>query len=204
MAFDGIPSLLYLFTQGLNDLYDFKQKHPDADLDPFLKKSSQFFQNYIERGLKSIALERDDRPKTADGTRKQHNTVVSLDVSVLNLRFFAVSSLRSATTDVDGVSVRSSVSQASTSSSDDVNANAYMERLRMLRSRIGLENVQGSGIARPMSTGSLGTCIASYITCIRVKVIATAFCCFREILTAFRSSCVGIVEHILSVLRLGR
>lgn len=44
--------------QGLNDLYDFKQKCPEADLEPFLKKSSQFFQSYIERGLKNIEIER--------------------------------------------------------------------------------------------------------------------------------------------------
>ena len=50
--------------QGLNDLYDFKIKYPDADLEPFLKKSSQFFQNYIERGLKNIAIEREEKGKT--------------------------------------------------------------------------------------------------------------------------------------------
>ena len=49
--------------QGLNDLYDFKLKYPEADLEPFLKKSSHFFQNYIERGLKNIGLERGDKSK---------------------------------------------------------------------------------------------------------------------------------------------
>ena len=48
--------------QGLNDLYDFKEKYPDADLDPFLKRSSQFFQNYIERGLRNIEIERFKAP----------------------------------------------------------------------------------------------------------------------------------------------
>lgn len=53
--------------EGLNDLYDFKKKYPDADLEPFLKKSSQFFQNYIERGLKNIELEREGKkPETLD------------------------------------------------------------------------------------------------------------------------------------------
>ncbi|XP_070200256.1 cytoskeleton-associated protein 5-like isoform X2 [Littorina saxatilis] len=53
--------------EGLNDLYDFKKKYPDADLEPFLKKSSQFFQNYIERGLKNIELERDGKkPESLD------------------------------------------------------------------------------------------------------------------------------------------
>ncbi|KAK4303692.1 hypothetical protein Pmani_024319 [Petrolisthes manimaculis] len=44
--------------EGLIQLYDFKQKHPEADIEPFLRKSSQFFQNYIERGLKRVEMER--------------------------------------------------------------------------------------------------------------------------------------------------
>ena len=39
-------------------LYDFKQQHPEADIDPFLRKSSQFFQDYIEKGLQSIDNDR--------------------------------------------------------------------------------------------------------------------------------------------------
>ena len=35
-------------------MYDFKQQYPDADIEPFLRKSSDFFKNYIERGLKYI------------------------------------------------------------------------------------------------------------------------------------------------------
>lgn len=45
-------------VQGLNELYDFKEKNPDADLAPYLKKSSEFFQSYIENGMKTIAQER--------------------------------------------------------------------------------------------------------------------------------------------------
>lgn len=55
------------WLQGLNDLYDFKKKYPDADLEPFLKKSSQFFQNYIERGLKNIEQEREGKKPEAFG-----------------------------------------------------------------------------------------------------------------------------------------
>ncbi|XP_014295332.1 protein mini spindles isoform X1 [Microplitis demolitor] len=44
--------------EGLAQLYDFKQQHPEADIQPFLVKSHQFFQNFIEQGLKSIDLER--------------------------------------------------------------------------------------------------------------------------------------------------
>jgi cytoskeleton-associated protein 5 len=44
--------------QGLSLLYDFKQQHPEADIEPFLRKSSQFFQDYIEKGLKTIDMDR--------------------------------------------------------------------------------------------------------------------------------------------------
>ncbi|PSN31815.1 Mini spindles protein [Blattella germanica] len=44
--------------EGLSLLYDFKQQHPEADIDPFLRKSSQFFQDYIEKGLQSIDMDR--------------------------------------------------------------------------------------------------------------------------------------------------
>lgn len=40
------------------DLYEFKQRHPDADISPFMKKSSEFFRNYITRGLQEIEAER--------------------------------------------------------------------------------------------------------------------------------------------------
>ncbi len=36
---------------GLQELYNFKQQNPRADLEPFLAKSSQYFRDYIERGL---------------------------------------------------------------------------------------------------------------------------------------------------------
>ncbi|KAH1013187.1 hypothetical protein HUJ05_012209 [Dendroctonus ponderosae] len=39
---------------GLNLLYDFIQQHPEADIEPFLSKSSKFFQEYIQTGLKEI------------------------------------------------------------------------------------------------------------------------------------------------------
>ena len=50
--------------QGLAELYDFKQKYPEADIDPFLKRTSEFFQSYIERGLKNIEMERKGRKVT--------------------------------------------------------------------------------------------------------------------------------------------
>ncbi len=46
-----------LFQSGLQDLYNFKQENPHADLEPFLAKSSDYFRQYIERGLRTIELE---------------------------------------------------------------------------------------------------------------------------------------------------
>ena len=43
--------------QGLQELYNFKKQNPDANLAPFLDKSSQYFRDYIEKGLKKIELE---------------------------------------------------------------------------------------------------------------------------------------------------
>ncbi|XP_030764641.1 protein mini spindles isoform X1 [Sitophilus oryzae] len=44
--------------EGLNLLYDFMQQNPEADIEPFLSKSSKFFQDYIKSGLKDIETSR--------------------------------------------------------------------------------------------------------------------------------------------------
>ena len=56
-------------------LYDFKQQHPEADIDPFLRKSSQFFQDYIEKGLQSID---NDRRRAAAEQGLQSSTTAPL------------------------------------------------------------------------------------------------------------------------------
>lgn len=48
--------------EGLNLLYDFLQQHPEADIDPFLRKSSAFFQEYIQKNLKEIENTRKSAP----------------------------------------------------------------------------------------------------------------------------------------------
>ncbi|XP_020296342.1 protein mini spindles isoform X2 [Pseudomyrmex gracilis] len=40
--------------EGLVQLYDFKLQYPEADVEPFLVKSHQFFQDFIEQGLREI------------------------------------------------------------------------------------------------------------------------------------------------------
>lgn len=40
--------------EGLILLYDFTQQHPEANIEPFLSRSSAFFQEYIKKGLRDI------------------------------------------------------------------------------------------------------------------------------------------------------
>ncbi|XP_013885628.1 cytoskeleton-associated protein 5 isoform X2 [Austrofundulus limnaeus] len=56
--------------EGLMELYEYKQKYSDADLEPFLKNTSQFFQSYVERGLRMIECEREGK------TRIQSSSVI--------------------------------------------------------------------------------------------------------------------------------
>ncbi|XP_056908660.1 cytoskeleton-associated protein 5 isoform X5 [Takifugu flavidus] len=56
--------------EGLTELYEYKLKYSDADLEPFLKNTSQFFQSYVERGLRVIESEREGK------TRIQGPTVI--------------------------------------------------------------------------------------------------------------------------------
>lgn len=58
-------------SQGLAELYEYKKKYSDADIEPFLKNSSQFFQSYVERGLRLIETEREGKGRiaTSTGTR---------------------------------------------------------------------------------------------------------------------------------------
>ena len=76
-----IRNLTKKILQGLNDLYDFKEKHPEADLEPFLKRSSQFFQNYIERGLKNIEIERQSK-KEAMSSQYTDAIYYNLDINI--------------------------------------------------------------------------------------------------------------------------
>ncbi|KAK3702253.1 hypothetical protein QZH41_019815, partial [Actinostola sp. cb2023] len=54
--------------EGLVQLYEFKLTYPQADIDPFLKKTSPFFQNYIGRGLQNIEMERKTKKYTSSST----------------------------------------------------------------------------------------------------------------------------------------
>eukprot|EP00105_Crassostrea_gigas_P004699 XP_011417995.1 PREDICTED: cytoskeleton-associated protein 5-like [Crassostrea gigas] len=100
--------------EGLNNLYDFKKKHPEADLDPFLKMSSQYFQNYIERGLKNIEREREGRaPSQSEPTGY-------------------------------GMTERMTKPTPAPTSAEELDINFYMNKLRTIRANCGLENADPS------------------------------------------------------------
>ena len=44
--------------EGLNMLYDFLQLYPEIDIEPFLTRSSKFFQDYIRKNLMDIKEQR--------------------------------------------------------------------------------------------------------------------------------------------------
>ncbi|XP_077599193.1 cytoskeleton-associated protein 5 isoform X1 [Stigmatopora nigra] len=54
--------------EGLTELYEYKQKCRDVDLEPFLKNTSPFFQSYVERGLRMIESEREGKPRIQNPT----------------------------------------------------------------------------------------------------------------------------------------
>ncbi|XP_058500343.1 cytoskeleton-associated protein 5 isoform X2 [Solea solea] len=60
--------------EGLTELYEFKQKYPDVDLDLFLQHTTQFFQSYVERGLRVIESEKESKaPVQISAVNQQHS-----------------------------------------------------------------------------------------------------------------------------------
>ncbi|CAK6966388.1 cytoskeleton-associated protein 5 isoform X3 [Scomber scombrus] len=55
-------------AKGLTELYEYKQKYSDVDLEPFLKNTSQFFQSYVERGLRMIESDREGKARIQTST----------------------------------------------------------------------------------------------------------------------------------------
>ncbi|KAL6480806.1 hypothetical protein MHYP_G00118390 [Metynnis hypsauchen] len=102
--------------EGLTELYEYKQKYSDADLEPFLKNTSQFFQSYVERGLRMIESEREGK------SRIQPSTVIPQH------------STESYTPSHSSMSVNSN--------GEDLKPAVYYERLKILRQRHGLENAK--------------------------------------------------------------
>ncbi|XP_072518967.1 cytoskeleton-associated protein 5 isoform X2 [Salminus brasiliensis] len=102
--------------EGLTELYEYKQKYSDADLEPFLRNTSQFFQSYVERGLRMIESEREGK------SRIQTSTVIPQH------------SMDSYTPSHSSIPVNSN--------GEDLKPAVYYERLKILRQRHGLENAK--------------------------------------------------------------
>ncbi|XP_041074524.1 cytoskeleton-associated protein 5-like isoform X2 [Polyodon spathula] len=118
--------------EGLTELYEYKQKYSDADIDPFLKNTSQFFQSYVERGLRMIELEREGKGRVQSS---------SSGISPQSADTFVPSSTITAPTiPTNGEEVKPAV---------------YLERLKILRQRHGLENNSKQHDERPPLTSLL-------------------------------------------------
>uniref|UniRef100_A0A4W4GEF8 TOG domain-containing protein n=1 Tax=Electrophorus electricus TaxID=8005 RepID=A0A4W4GEF8_ELEEL len=117
--------------EGLTELYEYKQKYSDADLEPFLKNTSQFFQSYVERGLRMIESEREGKSRLqTSAVTPQHSTESSYTPS-----------LSSTLVSNNGEELKPAV---------------YYERLKILRQRHGLENQavddERSPVSSPLSS----------------------------------------------------
>ncbi|XP_069714066.1 cytoskeleton-associated protein 5 isoform X4 [Phaenicophaeus curvirostris] len=106
--------------EGLAELYEYKKKYSDADIEPFLKNSSQFFQSYVERGLRLIEAEREGKGRVAAST--------------------------GVSPQMEGSCVPASTHPVSSSVGninwEEVGPSVYLERLKILRQRCGLYNAK--------------------------------------------------------------
>uniref|UniRef100_A0A8D2LMZ9 Cytoskeleton associated protein 5 n=1 Tax=Varanus komodoensis TaxID=61221 RepID=A0A8D2LMZ9_VARKO len=103
-----------------NELYEYKKKYSDADIEPFLKNSSQFFQSYVERGLRLIEMEREGKGRIPSSTGVSPQMEVSCIPTSTN-------------------TVSSSIGN---SNGEEVGPSVYLERLKILRQRCGLDNAK--------------------------------------------------------------
>uniref|UniRef100_UPI00398EDFBA cytoskeleton-associated protein 5 isoform X2 n=1 Tax=Pristiophorus japonicus TaxID=55135 RepID=UPI00398EDFBA len=105
--------------EGLAELYEYRKKYSDADIEPFLRKSSQFFQNYIERGLRLVENEE----------REVKGRISS-----------SSSGFSSAPDELSYVASSTSIPSAGSTNGEEVGPAVYLERLKVLRQRCGFEN----------------------------------------------------------------
>lgn len=136
--------------QGLENLYEFKKRYPETDLEPFLRKSSQFFQNYVERGLRIIEMERDAKVKLAPSS----GTSLAPGGGLTSSSGLVGSTGNGVTQSLPTAPLSSSTS--SIGSDDGVGSAVFLERLKILRQRGGLDNskdVTSSLVGKPGGTG---------------------------------------------------
>ncbi|XP_068116838.1 cytoskeleton-associated protein 5 isoform X2 [Hyperolius riggenbachi] len=108
--------------EGLAELYEYKKKYSDADIEPFLKNSSQFFQSYVERGLRLIEMEREGKGRIATST--------------------GISPQLSDTNSITSVTNAAPPAINTNSNGEEVGPSVYLERLKILRQRCGLDNAK--------------------------------------------------------------
>ena len=60
--FKALRYFIFVNSKGILELYHFKKKYPNIDVEPFIKNASPFFQSFIERSLNQIALENEGKP----------------------------------------------------------------------------------------------------------------------------------------------
>uniref|UniRef100_A0A2D4LNV7 Uncharacterized protein n=3 Tax=Micrurus TaxID=8634 RepID=A0A2D4LNV7_9SAUR len=127
--------------EGLAELYEYKKKYSDADIEPFLKNSSQFFQSYVERGLRLIEMEREGKGRiSSTGVSPQ------MEVSCIPPPTNVVSSA------------------IGNSNGEEVGPSVYLERLKILRQRCGLDNAKQedrASLATTLSKPSVPTVASS-------------------------------------------
>uniref|UniRef100_A0A452SP14 Cytoskeleton-associated protein 5 n=1 Tax=Ursus americanus TaxID=9643 RepID=A0A452SP14_URSAM len=105
--------------EGLAELYEYKKKYSDADIEPFLKNSSQFFQSYVERGLRVIEMEREGKGRIPTSTGISPQTEVTCMPAPTSM-----------------------VSSIGNTNGEEVGPSVYLERLKILRQRCGLDNTK--------------------------------------------------------------
>lgn len=127
-------------------MYEYKQKYSDADLEPFLKNTSQFFQSYVERGLRVIESEREGKARiqTSAGTAGSCHCVHMVRMkSGGYINCVCVSAV------IPQHGVDSSLS----SNNEELKPAVYYERLKILRQRQGLENTSRVSLHTHTHTG---------------------------------------------------
>ncbi|XP_035251998.1 cytoskeleton-associated protein 5-like isoform X2 [Anguilla anguilla] len=103
--------------EGLTELYEYKLKYSDADIEPFLKNTSPFFQSYVERGLRMIESDREGKGRT------QSSSAVIPQRGSDGSAFVPASSAAPLNTN-----------------GEELEPAVYYERLKILRQRHGLDN----------------------------------------------------------------
>merc|ERR1719189_810018 len=132
-----------LTKQGLQELYNFKQQNPQAELEPFLVKSSEYFRSYIERGLKSIESE---THHSTGGQRVLADSTYSHSAMDNNTTNSAAS---------DGMAPHL----------------LYLDRLKKLRAQAGLER-GGSASSSSVTSSSSGIGTASSGSVYKISVVS--------------------------------